>query len=132
MKKLSLSLILALTTLNGLSQTVTNDTLVCLPKSTMLKVTEDLLRGDQCAKELRETNIKVADLTSTISFKDSLLNQCAIRDSLNASSMLVADSIKNKNTLIIQNLNTKITIKNNKLWGLGILAAILTVVVFVK
>jgi len=98
----------------------------------MLKVTEDLLRGDQCAKELRETNIKVADLTSTISFKDSLLNQCAIRDSLNASSMLVADSIKNKNTLIIQNLNTKITIKNNKLWGLGILAAILTVVVFVK
>ena len=98
----------------------------------MLKVTEDLLRGDQCAKELYETNIKVTDLTSTVSFKDSLLKQCAIRDTLNASSILAADSIRKSNDAIIQNLNTKITIKNNKLWGLGLLAAILTVVVFIK
>lgn len=98
----------------------------------MLKVTQDLVKGDQCAEELKITNEKVMDLKAQLSYKDSLIGECNIRDSVNANSLSACDTIKKKNESIILNLNTKVTNKNKELWVMRIIAAILTIVVVVK
>ena len=124
-------MILALTTLSALSQTATNDTLICLPKSTMQKVTADLIRGDQCAEEQVVKDDIIADQKKTIDFLESVKKECAYQDSVHVSNMGACKQESTAKDGIISNLNIKIGNKNKELWIMRAAAVVLGGLIYV-
>lgn len=131
MKRLSLSVILALMTLSASSQTVTNDTLICLPKSTMQKVTEDLVRGDQCADEQKVNIDIISDQKKSIAYLDSVRKECVKQDSIHIGNMKTCKQEVSAKDGIITNLSIKIGNKNKELWIMRGVAVILGGLIYV-
>lgn len=118
-------------TLNALSQTATNDTLICLPKSTMQRVTEDLVKGDQCADEQIVKDGIIADQKKTIQFLESVKKECAYQDSVHVSNMGTCKKESGAKDGIIGQLNVKIGNKNKELWIMRGVAVLLGGLIYI-
>ena len=73
LKKLIISIILLVTTLPGISQTVTSDSLICLPKRYLVQAIQDIEAGDLATKQLILEQKIQKTLRDQLSLKDSVI-----------------------------------------------------------
>ena len=71
--KLIISIILLVTTLPGISQTVTSDSLICLPKRYLVQAIQDIEAGDLATKQLILEQKIQKTLRDQLSLKDSVI-----------------------------------------------------------
>lgn len=86
MIRLILFSFLLLTSLKSISQTAT-DSLICLPKKTVVSIVQDLEAWDRDTKQLAIYESIVTDQEQVIAFKDKMLLECERRDSLHLVMM---------------------------------------------
>ena len=73
LKKLTILIILLVTTLPSISQTVTNDSLICLPKHILVKAIQDIEAGDLATKQLLLEQKIQETLKQQLTVKDSVI-----------------------------------------------------------
>jgi low affinity Fe/Cu permease len=73
LKKLIISIILLVTTLPSISQTVTSDSLICLPKRYLVQAIQDIEAGDLATKQLILEQKIQKTLRDQLSLKDSVI-----------------------------------------------------------
>ena len=73
LRKLIISIILLVTTLPGISQTVTSDSLICLPKRYLVQAIQDIEAGDLATKQLILEQKIQKTLRDQLSLKDSVI-----------------------------------------------------------
>jgi len=73
LKPLIVSIILLVTTLPSISQTVTSDSLICLPKRYLVQAIQDIEAGDLAVKQLILEQKIQKTLRDQLSLKDSVI-----------------------------------------------------------
>ena len=73
LRKLIISIILLVTTLPSISQTVTSDSLICLPKRYLVQAIQDIEAGDLATKQLILEQKIQKTLRDKLSIKDSVI-----------------------------------------------------------
>ena len=73
LRKLIISIILLVTTLPSISQTVTSDSLICLPKRYLVQAIQDIEAGDLATKQLILEQKIQKTLRDQLSLKDSVI-----------------------------------------------------------
>jgi hypothetical protein len=97
LRKLIISIILLVTTLPSISQTVTSDSLICLPKRYLVQAIQDIEAGDLATKQLiLEQKIQ-----------KTLRDQLSIKDSVIATGSDIIWSLETEIRLLNQTVSTK-------------------------
>ena len=97
LKKLIISIILLVTTLPSISQTVTSDSLICLPKRYLVQAIQDIEAGDLATKQLiLEQKIQ-----------KTLRDQLSIKDSVIATGSDIIWSLETEIRLLNETVSTK-------------------------
>jgi hypothetical protein len=97
LRKLIISIILLVTTLPSISQTVTSDSLICLPKRYLVQAIQDIEAGDLATKQLiLEQKIQ-----------NTLRDQLSIKDSVIATGSDIIWSLETEIRLLNQTVSTK-------------------------
>tara|TARA_Y100000310_G_scaffold265467_1_gene276519 strand:+ start:141 stop:560 length:420 start_codon:yes stop_codon:yes gene_type:complete len=74
LKKLNILIILLLTTLQIISQTDTNDSIICLPKTVLVKAIQDIESGDLAKEQLILERSIQEHLQQQLEVKDTIIN----------------------------------------------------------
>lgn len=105
------------------SDTVTKDSLICLPKHTLVQAIQDLERGDACAKKTLILESTIASYDSIVGYKDKMIvdlreknkiNELDLKaykitlDRVNADYHNSLVKIKRKNTIIAVSVSANI------------------------
>jgi len=97
LRKLIISIILLVTTLPSISQTVTSDSLICLPKRYLVQAIQDIEAGDLATKQLiLEQKIQ-----------KTLRDQLSIKDSVIATGSEIIWSLETEIRLLNETVSTK-------------------------
>ena len=97
LRKLIISIILLVTTLPGISQTVTSDSLICLPKRYLVQAIQDIEAGDLATKQLiLEQKIQ-----------QTLRDQLSLKDSVIATGSEIIWSLETEIRLLNETVSTK-------------------------
>lgn len=97
LRKLIISIILLVTTLPSISQTVTSDSLICLPKRYLVQAIQDIEAGDLATKQLiLEQKIQ-----------KTLRDQLSIKDSVIATGSDIIWSLETEIRLLNETVSTK-------------------------
>lgn len=97
----------------------------------MQKVTEDLVRGDQCADEQKVNIDIISDQKKSIAYLDSVRKECVKQDSIHIENMKTCKQEVSAKDGIITNLTIKIGNKNKELWIMRGVAVILGGLIYV-
>jgi len=97
LRKLIISIILLVTTSPSISQTVTSDSLICLPKRYLVQAIQDIEAGDLATKQLiLEQKIQ-----------KTLRDQLSIKDSVIATGSDIIWSLETEIRLLNETVSTK-------------------------
>ena len=97
LRKLIISIILLVTTLPSISQTVTSDSLICLPKRYLVQAIQDIEAGDLATKQLiLEQKIQ-----------QTLRDQLSLKDSVIATGSEIIWSLETEIRLLNETVSTK-------------------------
>lgn len=118
---------------NSFSQTATannpstSDSIVCIPKHIVIKVIQDLEKGDMNEKQVEILNQNLIIKDNYIAKQDSIIRVKTEKEKSFECSLGSQKDINDVNLKTIENLNLTITRQNKKIKAWKIIAAILLV-----
>ena len=138
MRKLILLAILIAGSFNSFSQTATannpviSDSIVCIPKHIVIKVIQDLEKGDMNEKQVEILNENLVIKDKWIASQDSIIKVKTEKEKSFETTLSSQKDINDVNLKTIENLNLTITRQNKKIKAWKIIAAALLVGIAVK
>jgi uncharacterized coiled-coil protein SlyX len=123
---------------NSFSQTatannpVTSDSIVCIPKHIVIKVIQDLEKGDMNEKQVEILNENLIIKDNYIAKQDSVIKTQTEKVKSFESSIMAQNDVNDVNLKTIENLNLTIKKQNKKIKGWKIIVAALLVGIAVK
>ena len=138
MRKLILLVSLIAGSFNSFSQTatannpVTSDSIVCIPKHIVIKVIQDLEKGDMNEKQVEILNENLIIKDNYIAKQDSVIKTQTEKVRSFESSVIAQNDVNDVNLKTIENLNLTIKKQNKKIKGWKIIVAALLVGIAIK
>ena len=138
MQRLILFATLILLSFKSFSQTVTEnnptapDSIVCIPKHIVIKVIQDLEKGDFNGKQVEILNENLIIKDKWIASQDSIIKVKTEKEKSFETTLSSQKDINDVNLKTIENLNLTITRQNKKIKAWKIIAAALLVGIAVK
>ena len=138
MQKLILFAILILGSFKSFSQTATvnnpstPDSIVCIPKHIVVKVIQDLEKGDMNEKQVEILNQNLIIKDNYIAAQDSIIKTQLVKEKSFECAIGAQKDINDVNLKTIENLNLTITKQNKKIKAWKIISGVLLVVLAVK
>jgi uncharacterized coiled-coil protein SlyX len=138
MRKLILLAILIAGSFNSFSQTattnnpVTSDSIVCIPKHIVIKVIQDLEKGDMNEKQVEILNENLIIKDNYIAKQDSVIKTQTEKVKSFESSVMAQNDVNDVNLKTIENLNLTIKKQNKKIKGWKIIVVALLVGIAIK
>ena len=123
---------------NSFSQVVTannpstSDSIVCIPKHIVIKVIQDLEKGDMNEKQVEILNENLIIKDKYIAKQDSVIKTQTEKVRSFESSVIAQNDVNDVNLKTIENLNLTIKKQNKKIKGWKIIVAALLVGIAVK
>lgn len=138
MQRLILFATLILLSFKSFSQTATEnnptapDSIVCIPKHIVIKVIQDLEKGDFNGKQVEILNENLIIKDKWIASQDSIIKVKTEKEKSFETTLSSQKDINDVNLKTIENLNLTITRQNKKIKAWKIIAAALLVGIAVK
>lgn len=138
MQRLILFATLILLSFKSFSQTATGnnptapDSIVCIPKHIVIKVIQDLEKGDFNGKQVEILNENLIIKDKWIASQDSIIKVKTEKEKSFETTLSSQKDINDVNLKTIENLNLTITRQNKKIKAWKIIAAALLVGIAVK
>ena len=136
MKRLTILVSLLLLTFPTFCQigivTQSGDSLIALPKKTVVFMIKDIVRGDSKAKEVDLLNIKIGKLNETISTQEEKIATCTLKIRTLQSTVDEYGNIDAINQKTIQSLNKSNTRLKKQRNAVGYFAAALLIGLIVR
>lgn len=109
-----------------------SDSIVCIPKHIVIKVIQDLEKGDMNEKQVEILNENLIIKDKYIAKQDSIIKTQTEKVRSFDSSIMAQNDVNDVNLKTIENLNLTIKKQNKKIKGWKIIVAALLVGIAVK